>query len=329
MTRPITLFTGQWTDLNFEEVCKKANNIGFDGLEIACWGKHLNIKKALTDNSYLISIKEVLENYNLKCWALSNHLAGQCVGALYDKRIDNFVPQEVKGNPIKIKEWAIQEMKLTSEVARIMGCKIITGFTGSPIWNFFYSFPQTGENIVEEGFKNIVDLWTPIFDEFDKNGIKFALEVHPTEIAFDFYTTKRLIEKFDYRNTLGINFDPSHLLWQGIYPHLFIREFSEHIYHVHMKDIGIHLNGKEGILGSHLSFGNVRRGWNFRSLGHGDVDFENIIRELNDIKYNGPLSIEWEDNGMDRDYGLKQSYDFAKKINFNPSTVAFDSTMGN
>ena len=218
-------------------------------------------------------------------------------------------------------------MKYTAQAAKNMGVSVVTGFMGSPIWKFWYSFPQTTEEMVEKGFDEIVSLWNPILDEFDKNGVKFALEVHPTEIAFDYYTAKKLLEKFAFRTALGFNFDPSHLIWQGIKPHLFIRNFPDRIYHVHMKDAIVNFDGLSGILGSHLVFGDARRAWNFRSLGHGSVDFEEIIRALNDIKYNGPLSVEWEDSGMDREYGAKQALDFVHKVDFSPSNIAFDDAM--
>lgn len=327
MGRPITLFTGQWADLPFEEMCKKTHEIGYDGLEIACWGDHMDVRKAAQDAKYVDNRKTILSKYNLKCWALGAHLAGQCVGDLYDQRLDNFVPPSIAGNPKGIREWAIQEMKYTAQAARNMGCYIVTGFTGSPIWKFFYSFPQTTEQMIAEGYERIVEWWTPILDEFDRNEIQFALEVHPTEIAYDYYTTQRLLEAFDFRPTLGLNFDPSHLIWQGITPHLFIREFADRIYHVHMKDAAITVDGKAGILGSHLPFGDTRRGWNFRSLGHGDVDFENIIRGLNVINYTGPLSVEWEDSGMDREYGAKEALEFCRNLDFPPSQVAFDDAM--
>ncbi|MCL2411682.1 MAG: sugar phosphate isomerase/epimerase, partial [Treponema sp.] len=171
------------------------------------------------------------------------------------------------------------------------------------------------------------DLWTPIFDEFDKNGIRFALEVHPSEIAFDYYTAERLLKEFKNRKTIGFNLDPSHLIWQGVNPNFFIRDFPSKIFHVHMKDTAVTLDGKAGILGSFLNFGDVKRGWNFRSLGHGDVDFENLIRELNAINYKGPLSVEWEDSGMNREIGAKESCEFVKNINFSPSDIAFDGAF--
>jgi len=249
------------------------------------------------------------------------------VGDLYDKRNDFFAPSELAGKPEYIKKWAIETMIKVPKVAKEMGCTVVTGFMGSPIWKFWYSFPPTPEEMVERGFQDIFDIWTPILDEFDKYNIKFALEVHPTEIAFDYYTTERLLKKFEYRETLGINFDPSHLIWQGIDPKVFLRDFGDRIYHVHMKDAAVILDGKSSLLGSHFQFGDLRRGWNFRSLGHGHVNFEEIIRELNSIKYFGPLSVEWEDNGMERIHGAKESVDFVKKIDFSPSTKRFDEDM--
>ncbi|TFG59954.1 MAG: sugar phosphate isomerase/epimerase [Spirochaetales bacterium] len=327
MARPVTLFTGQWADLTFEEICKKASSWGYDGLEIACWGDHMDVRKAATDDAYIAERKAILKKYNLGCWALGTHLAGQCVGDLYDPRNDAFAPPHVKGKPEEIRKWAIEEMKFSAKAAGRMGCYAATGFLGSAVWKYWYSFPPTTEEMIEGAFQEIKKLWSPIFDEFDANKVKFALEVHPTEIAFDLYTTERLFKTFARRPTLGLNFDPSHLLWQGVNPALFVREFADRIYHVHMKDAAVTLDGKAGILGSHLPFGDPRRGWNFRSLGHGTVNFEEIIRELNSAKYSGPLSVEWEDNGMDREFGAKESADFVKKINFSPSDISFDGDM--
>ena len=327
MPRPVTIFSGQWADLPFEEACRKFHELGYDGVEIACWGDHMDVKKAATDPSYVEGRKAILKRYNLGCWALGAHLSGQCVGDLWDPRLDNFAPSTVKGNPAKIREWAIQEMKYTAKAAKNMGVKIVTGFMGSAVWKYFYSFPQTPEEMIEDAFQESVKLWSPIFDEFDACGVKFALEVHPTEIAYDYYTAERLLKTFKNRPTLGFNFDPSHLVWQGLQPHLFVHDFKDKIYHVHMKDAMVKLDGRAGILGSHITFGDMRRGWNFVSLGHGSVDFEKIIRELNEAGYGGPLSVEWEDSGMEREFGAKESLEFVRRINFSPSTAAFDSAL--
>jgi sugar phosphate isomerase/epimerase len=327
MNRPVTLFTGQWADLSFEDVCKKVADWGYDGVEIACWGDHMDVKQAAEDPQYVSDKQQMLEKYGLKCWALGNHLTGQCVGDLPDPRLDAFVPAEVRGDAEAIKAWAIQQMKYTAQAAANMGCSTVTGFMGSPIWKYLYSFPPTTEEMVKEGYQYILDIWSPILDEFDKHKVTFALEVHPSEIAYDYYSAQRLMKVFNNRKALGLNFDPSHLIWQGINPVIFLQGFADKIYHVHMKDAAVTLDGKSGLLGSHLPFGDRRRGWNFRSLGHGDVNFTEIIRELNVIGYNGPLSVEWEDNGMDREFGAKESAAFVQKINFSPSEGSFEDNM--
>ena len=329
MSRLLTIMTCQWADLDMETMCKKAKEMGYDGLELACWGNHLDVKRAAEDDSYVAEIKALLAKYDLKCEALAAHIIGQCVGDYDDPRLNNFAPPELADKPAEIRAWAIETMKLAAVAAKKMGCSIVTGFTGSPIWKYLYSFPQTPESMVETGYQQIYDLWTPILDEFVKNGIKFALEVHPGEIAFDYYSTKRLLEKFADRPEFGLNFDPSHLIWQGITPHIFLQDFADKVYHVHMKDAAVTLDGRSGLLGSHIDFGDLRRGWNFRSLGHGDVDFENIIRVLNAIGYEGPLSVEWEDSGMEREYGAKEAAEFVRKIDFRASDFKFDDAIAN
>ena len=231
--------------------------------------------------------------------------------------------------PEEIRAWAIDTMKKAPVVAKKLGCYVVTGFTGSPIWKWLYSFPQTTEEMIENGYDEIVRLWSPILDEFKANGIKFALEVHPGEIAFDYYSTEKLLKKFADRPEFGLNFDPSHLLWQGVTPHLFLRDFMDRVYHVHMKDAAVTLDGRSGLLGSHIDFGDLRRGWNFRSLGHGDVNFEEIIRVLNAAGYDGPLSVEWEDSGMDRIEGATEAAAFVKKVDFKKSDVKFDDAIAN
>lgn len=326
MSRKVTIFTGQWADLSLEEIAKLASEMGYEGLELATWG-HIDVGRAAVDDDYVQEIKDVLAKYNLSCQAFGAHLTSQCVGDLWDIRLDGFAPPELAGKPEEIRAWAIEDMKLTAKAAQKMGVDVVTGFMGSAVWKYWYSFPQTSEEMVEAAFQEQVELWTPIFDVFDECGVRFALEVHPTEIAFDYWTSKRLLETFEYRETLGFNFDPSHLLWQGVDPVIFLMDFRDRIYHVHMKDVYVNLDGRNGILGSHLTFGDMRRGWNFVSLGHGDVDFDKIIRVLNEMNYQGPLSVEWEDSGMDRVFGATEACEFVKKINFSPSDVAFDSAL--
>jgi len=328
MARPVTLFTGQWADLPLVELAQKAKGFGYDGLELACWGDHFEVDKAEADPAgYAASRKAILDQNGLGIWSISTHLAGQLVCDVNDFRTDGFAPAELAGKAEEKRAWAVEQVKRAARGAKAMGLSVVNGFTGSSIWHLLYAFPPYDFSVIDEGFKYFAEMWGPIMDEFQANGVKFGLEVHPTEIAFDIVTARRALEAIDYHPAFGFNFDPSHLLWQGVNPVKFIRAFPDRIFHVHMKDAAVTLDGESGILASHLPFGDYRRGWDFRSLGHGGVDFDGIIRALNDIGYQGPLSVEWEDSGMDREFGATEAAEFVKKVDFAPSNVAFDAAF--
>jgi sugar phosphate isomerase/epimerase len=328
MARPVTLFTGQWADLTLEVICKKASEWGYDGIELPCWGDHFNVQKALKEDGYCKERKDLLAKYGLKCWAISNHLVGQLVLDINDSRTDDWVPAELRGQHAKKNAWAIQEMKDSARAAQKMGVKVVNGFTGSSIWHLLYSFPPVPDSTINDGFKLLAERWNPILDVFKECGVKFGLEVHPTEIAFDIYSAERALEALNHRPEFGFNYDPSHLLWQMVCPVAFIRQFPDRIFHVHVKDAARTLDGRTGILGSHLNFGDPRRGWDFRSPGRGQVDFDAIARALNAIGYGGPLSVEWEDPGMDREYGAAEAAQFVKaKMGFATPGRLFDSAF--
>lgn len=327
MARKVTLVTGQWADLPLVELLPMVKSFGYDGVELCCWGDHFDVDRAATDQKYCDDLRKLLEKNGLGCWAISHHLAGQLVCDLNDSRSDGFAPPEHAGNPEAKRAWAIETMKNTARAAKNFGVSVVNGFTGSSIWHLIYSFPPASKEMIDAGFQDFADKWNPIMDVFDECGVKFGLEVHPTEIAFDIYSAKRALEAIGNREAFGFNFDPSHLIWQGIEAHELINEFPNRIYHVHMKDTATMLDGRRGLLGSHLEFGDPKRGWEFRSVGRGDVDFESIIRALNVIGYDGPLSVEWEDMGMDRIHGATESCEYVKSIDFKQSDVVFDAAF--
>lgn len=329
MARPVTMFTGQWADLSFTDLARMVQGFGYDGMELACWGDHFEVDKAVGDDSYCAEKRKFLESLDLQCHAISAHLVGQAVLDPIDERHKAILPDYVwgDGDPDGVNQRAVEEMKNTARAAQRFGVGIVNGFTGSSIWHLNYSFPPVPESMLDDGFKLLAERFHPILDVFGECGVKFALEVHPTEIAFDLYTAERALEALDHREEFGFNFDPSHLYWQGVDPVEFIRAFPDRIYHVHIKDAITTLNGKSGIIASHLNFGDPRRGWDFRSPGRGGVNFEEIIRALNQIGYDGPLSIEWEDSGMNRDQGAREACEFTKRMDFQPSDRAFDSAF--
>ena len=327
MPRPCTLFTGQWADLTFDTVAQKAKSFGYDGLELACWGDHFDVVKG-QDKAYCDDRHAILAKHGLKTWAISTHLAGQCVCDNIDERHKAILPPRVWGNgkPDDVKKRAADEVIKAAYAAKNLGVKVVNGFTGSKIWSLLYSFPPVSDAQIEDGFADFANRWNPILDEFKRCKVKFALEVHPTEIAFDIASAERALDAINHRPEFGFNYDPSHLGYQHVDYVKFIRRFGSRIYHVHVKDAWWgHGDGTVGVFGGHTTFADARRYWDFRSPGRGDVKFEDIIVALNDVGYQGPLSVEWEDSRMDREHGAAEAAAFVKKIDFKPSSIAFDA----
>lgn len=326
MGRPVTLFTGQWADLDCETAIVKAKEMGYDGVELACWGDHFEVDKA--DVNYCKAKRELLEKHDMKCFAISSHLVGQAVCDRIDERHQQIVPEYIwgDGDPEGVRQRAAEELKKTAVAAKKFGVGVVNGFTGSSIWHLLYSFPPVLPGQIDAGFKDFANRFGPIMDVFQENGIKFGLEVHPTEIAFDIASAERALEAIDYHPAFGFNYDPSHFGYQGVDYIEFIYRFSDRINHVHMKDVyWSDQPGEAGVFGGHVDFHNRKRFWDFKSVGRGSINFEKIIRALNDIEYAGPLSVEWEDGGMDREAGAAESAEFVKRADFPPSKIIFDA----
>jgi len=330
MTRPVTLFTGQWADLSFETICQKAKQFGYDGVELACWGDHFNVAQAIEDDRYCAGRWEVLNKYGLKCFAISNHLVGQAVCDNIDQRHKSIIPPAVwgDGDPEGVRRRAAEEMKNTARAAARFGVKIVNGFTGSSIWHLLYSFPPVETAQIDAGYADFAARWIPILDVYSELGINFGLEVHPTEIAFDISSAQRALDAVKGHKAFGFNYDPSHFGYQGVDYVEFIRTFGNRVVHVHMKDVNwSDVPTRAGVFGGHLNFGHPDRYWEFRSLGRGKIRFEEIIRALNQVGYQGPLSVEWEDGGMDREHGAREAAAFVRNVDFTPSAVAFDAAF--
>jgi len=328
MSRPVTLFTGQWADLPLEKVCQKARAFGYDGLELACWGDHFEVSKAT--EAYCRAKRKLLDKYGLKVFAISNHLAGQAVADRIDERHKSIVPDYIwgDGNPEGVRKRAAEEMIKTGEAAKRLGVSVVVGFTGSPVWHLVYSFPPVPPKMIEDGYKEFARRWKPILDAYRKLGIRFALEAHPTEIAFDISSARRALKAVNNHPSFGFNYDPSHFGYQGVDYEQFLYSFADRIFHVHMKDAWWSDTLTEaGVFGGHTEFGTKGRFWDFRSLGRGRINFEEIIRALNRIGYKGPLSVEWEDSGMDREHGASEACAFVKSVDFPTSGIAFDSAF--
>ena len=335
MPRPVTLFTGQWADLPLADLLPRVKGMGYDGVELACWGDHFDVRRALTEEGYLEEKWKLLAEHGLSCFALSSHLIGQAICDPIDERHAAILPKEIygDGDPEGVRQRAAREMIDTARACRrfmdagqpylskqgpqsSIGA-VVNAFTGSSIWHAVYAFPPTDQAFIQKGFDDFGRRFQPILEAFEAEDVNFALEVHPTEIAFDIVSSRRALEAVGHHPRFGFNYDPSHLAYQGVNYVKFIREFADRIFHVHMKDVWWGRgDGTVGVFGGHTDFCDARRHWDFRSLGRGDVDFEEIIVALNDIKYGGPLSVEWEDGRMERFHGATESCKFTKALDF-------------
>jgi sugar phosphate isomerase/epimerase len=337
MPRPATLFTGQWADLPFETICQKAKDFGYDGIELACWGDHFDVDRALSDDRYCKGRWEILGKHGLTAYAISNHLVGQAICDLIDERHKLILSPAVwgDGDPEGVRRRAAEAMvKAAKACRRFIDARpggeqfpaVVNGFTGSSIWHSIYAFPPTSQEYWQKGFNDFAKRFGPILEEFDRVKVNFALEVHPTEIAFDIASAQRAIDAVKGHRRFGFNYDPSHLGYQGVDYVKFIYSFRERIFHVHMKDVWWDKgDGSVGVFGGHTTFADPRRYWDFRSLGHGDIDFDRIICALNDAGYKGPLSVEWEDSRMDREHGAREACEFVRRVDFPRSAIEFDA----
>ncbi len=342
MSRPVTLFTGQWADIALDDLLPAVKTMGYDGVELACWGDHFDVSRAVGEEGYVEALWGKLLAHGLTCYAISNHLVGQAVCDHIDERHKAILPAHVwgDGDPEGVRQRAAAEMITTAKACRkfinaapagarpVTFPAVVNGFTGSSIWHALYAFPPTSQDFLQRGFDDFAKRWLPILDAFDQVDVNFALEVHPTEIAFDIESASRALRAVNGHCRFGFNYDPSHLGYQGVDYILFLRDFPDRIFHVHVKDVWWgHGDGRVGVFGGHTDFGNPSRYWDFRSPGHGDIEFEDIIVALNDIRYAGPLSVEWEDIRMDRFHGAREACQFVRGMDFPPSRLAFDAAF--
>jgi len=342
MPRPVTLFTGQWADLPLAQLAPLAKRMGYDGLELACWGDHFDVDQAAGSKKYCHDHWALLADHDLTCHAVSNHLVGQAVCDRIDERHQAMLAPDIwgDGDPEGVRRRAAQKMMLTARAARnFFNARpggggpdalppVVNGFTGSSIWHATYAFPPTAPEFWERGFQDFARRFGPILDAFAQEDVNFALEVHPTEIAFDIATAQRAVAAVRGHPRFGFNYDPSHLGYQGVDYIKFIRLLGDRIFHMHVKDVWWgHGDGTVGVFGGHAGFGDPRRYWDFRSPGRGDIKFEDIIVALNDVGYRGPLSVEWEDIRMDREHGATEAAAFVRRLDFQRSAVAFDAAF--
>jgi sugar phosphate isomerase/epimerase len=321
VSRPIILFTHNWTDLSLDDLGGKAAEWGYSGFELTCWGDHFEVHRALSEPDYCGAKLDLLAKYDLQASVLSNHRVSTAICDPIDQRHKALLPDYVwgDGKPESVRQRAIEEMGATFRAAEKLGASVVSGFTGSNLWSYVAGYPGPTAEVVAAGFKEFARLWNPILDVAAECGVRFAFEVHPGQMAFDYWSAETVLDLLHGREEFGFTFDPSHFHWQGIDPVEFIRRFGERIYHVHMKDAVLALDGRNGVLNGYAPPGDPHRGWHFRTPGRGGIDWEGVIRALNAAGYQGALSVEFNDRDMDREYGAEEACKFVRRLDFEPA----------
>lgn len=320
MPRPVILSSGTFADLPLSDLAAKTAEWGYAGLELCCWGDHVEVQHALGDVDYSAGRLALLADHDLQCPVVANHRVGQAVCDRVDDRHRPILPDYVwgDGDPDGIRERATAEMVATVEVAQKLGASVVAANTGSAVSAFVVGWPPPTPAVVDDAFRDFARRWDPILDACRAGGVRFAATVGPGQLAFDVYTAERALEILNGRDEFGFAFDPSRLHWQGVDPVAFLRRFPNRIAHVHVTDVVLTLDGRSSVLNSLLPPADPRRGWQPRSPGRGGLDWDAIVRALNDIGYDGPLSVSWDDPGLDREFGAEDACKFVKQIDLPP-----------
>jgi sugar phosphate isomerase/epimerase len=318
MPRPVLLFTGPWTDRPLEELAARAAEWGYQGLELACWGYHGEVQRILGEEHHATHQLDLLARHDLTAPVLNNRRVGQAVCDPGPRAYRALLPEYVwgDGEAAGVAQRAAQEMADTVRAGQRMGASVVVGRTGSSLWQYLDCEPPLSPDALAAGLEEFALRWAPVLDACRDCGLRLACEVRPGQIAFDPASAAAALDAVNRREEFGFAVDPSVLHWQGVDAAEFVREFPDRIYHVHLCDAALRLNGRRGLLNGYLPPGDPRRGWEPRSPGHGGVDWEGFVRALNEVRYDGLLSVAWSDPGMERDHGAEDACRFVRRLDF-------------
>ncbi|MEM0345503.1 MAG: sugar phosphate isomerase/epimerase [Thermofilaceae archaeon] len=307
----VGIFTVLYNDRPLERVLEYVSRIGYEAVELASWrgSNHIDIDRVATGGAG--EIRNLVGKYGMIISALSNHLEGQLILGPHDESTDIWC----KGTAEEKVKYGVQRMKRTIEAAQALDVPVVCSFTGVPDWGKWYNYPPTNEEIWRRYFDLFKERWLPILDYAAEHGVRIAFETHPMELNYNLDSAKALLEAAGYHKALGFNYDPSHLLWQGMDPPLFIYELRDRIYHVHAKDVEVvpHEAMRTGVL-AYGPWNRVARPVRFRTVGWGQVPWRRVITALLEVGYNYVLSVEHEDPCFSRDSGVEQAIAFLKPL---------------
>jgi sugar phosphate isomerase/epimerase len=308
-----------------DNICKWTAGLGYKGVQIPSWvASFIDLEKAATSKDYADELKGRVEGHGLEITELSTHLQGQLVAVhpAYDTAFDGFAAAEVRGNPKARTEWAIQQLKWAAQASKNLGLTAHATFSGALAWPYVYPWPQRPAGLVEEAFDELARRWTPILDEFDRNGVDLCYEIHPGEDLHDGVTYEMFLERVNNHPRANLLYDPSHFVLQQLDYLAYIDFYHERIRAFHVKDAEFNPTGKQGVYGGFQSW--VSRAGRFRSLGDGQVDFAGIFSKLSQYDFDGWAVLEWECAIKSPEQGAEEGAPFIASHIINVTEKAFD-----
>lgn len=308
---------------------KWANSLGYKGIQIPTWETHLiDIEKIAESKTYAEEYKGKIEETGVQITELSTHLQGQLVAVnpAYDSMFDAFAPEEVHGKPKERQEWAINQLKTAARASANLGLDAHASFSGALMWHTVYPWPQRPAGLVDDGFKALANIWTPILNEFDNHGVDVCYELHPGEDLHDGITYERFLEATGEHPRARILYDPSHFVLQQLDYLEFIDIYKDYIEAFHVKDAEFNPTGRSGVYGGYQPW--IDRPGRFRSLGDGQVDFGGIFTKLSQYDIDCWAVLEWECCIKHPEQGAEEGAPFIQDHIIRVTEKAFDDFAG-
>ena len=310
---------------SLETISKWASSLGYKAVQIPTWDSRLfDLKKASSSKDYCDEILGILKKYNLELADLSTHLQGQLVAVnpAYDSMFDGFAAEEVRGNPEKRQEWAVNQLMMAAEASKNLGLHNHVTFSGALAWPYVYPWPQSPAGLIDNAFDELAKRWMPILNKFDECGVNVCYEIHPGEDLHDGITFEMFLEKVKNHNRCNMMYDPSHYALQHLDYLSHIDIYHEKIKMFHVKDAELNPTGKQGVYGGYQSWKN--RAGRFRSLGDGQIDFKGIFSKLTTHGFDNWAVLEWECCLKHPEDGAREGAEFIKNHLIRVTEKSFD-----
>ena len=310
---------------SLETISKWASSLGYKAVQIPTWDSRLfDLKKASSSKDYCDEILGILKKYNLELADLSTHLQGQLVAVnpAYDSMFDGFAAEEVRGNPEKRQEWAVNQLMMAAEASKNLGLHNHVTFSGALAWPYVYPWPQSPAGLIDNAFDELAKRWMPILNKFDECGVNVCYEIHPGEDLHDGITFEMFLAKVKNHNRCNMMYDPSHYVLQHLDYLSHIDIYHEKIKMFHVKDAELNPTGKQGVYGGYQSWKN--RAGRFRSLGDGQIDFKGIFSKLTTHGFDNWAVLEWECCLKHPEDGAREGAEFIKNHLIRETEKSFD-----